>query len=105
MSTCQDIYYDNLFTRMYRYVHVRTHMSMDKNDIVFSMRILSGYRYFGLQYGTQCFCGNSFGRYGRSPNLKDCNKPCPANRNEICGGTWRNSMYDLQPPGECALGV
>ena len=79
---------------------VCTHMYMHENDIVFSMRILSGYRYFGLQYGTQCFCGNSFGRYGRSPNQGECNKPCPANRNEICGGTWRNSVYDTQPPRE-----
>ena len=68
-------------------------------------KTVSAYRYFGLQYGTQCFCGNSFGRYGKSPNQGDCNKPCLANRNEICGGTWRNSVYDLQPPGECVLGV
>ena len=104
MSTCQDIKYLRVCPGMHTCV-VCTHMYMHENDIVFSMQILSGYRYFGLQFGTQCFCSNSFGRYGKSPNQGDCNKPCPANRNEICGGTWRNSMYDLQPPGECALGV
>ena len=28
-----------------------------------SIRNPPGFRYSGLQHGTQCFCGNSFGRY------------------------------------------
>ena len=41
----------------------------------------------------QCFCGNSYGVYGLSAN---CNMQCKGNPNEICGGTWANSVYSTQ---------
>jgi hypothetical protein len=50
----------------------------------------AGYAYAGLQYSAQCFCGNTYGRYGASTA---CTMPCSANTSEICGGTWANSVY------------
>lgn len=52
------------------------------------------YPYFGLQYSSQCFCGNSYGRYGGS-NESDCNYVCTGDSSQICGGYWRNSIYKV----------
>ena len=51
-----------------------------------------GYRYAGVQYSSQCFCGNNYGRYGQATN---CNMQCSGDRSKICGGTWANSIYDV----------
>ena len=51
-----------------------------------------GARYFGLEEGRVCLCGNSYGRYGPAPT-KDCNVPCPGNSSETCGAQWRSSVY------------
>ena len=31
-------------------------------------------------------------RYGKKPD-QDCSYLCPGNKNEKCGGFWRNSIY------------
>ena len=51
-----------------------------------------GFKYAGLQYGVQCFCGNSYGKYGESYS---CDYECSGNQNEICGGYWANSVYSV----------
>jgi hypothetical protein len=48
--------------------------------------------YFSLQYGVECFCGDSYGRLGRAPE-NECNMKCSADARQICGGVWRNSVY------------
>ncbi len=54
-----------------------------------------GYKYAGLQYSIACFCGNSFGRFSKANN---CNMPCSGNKNQICGGSWANSVYKILNP-------
>ena len=44
------------------------------------------------QYSDQCFCGNTYGRYGKSDE-NDCNAHCAGDSTKTCGGTWRNSVY------------
>ena len=39
---------------------------------------------------SQCYCGNSYGRYGSSPS---CTFPCAGNANQLCGNGWVNSVY------------
>jgi hypothetical protein len=51
-----------------------------------------GYKYFGLQDGHACFCGNSYGSMGKGAE-KDCNAACQGNASEVCGGADRNSVY------------
>jgi len=51
-----------------------------------------GYKYFGLQYGKECFCSNKFGKYGKIA-AKKCNKRCPGNIK--CGGKWANSVFQI----------
>merc|ERR1719446_576888 len=52
----------------------------------------AGMKYFGLQYGNQCFCGNSYGKYKKATN---CNMKCK-NGKETCGGTWANSVFQVR---------
>jgi len=51
-----------------------------------------GFRYAATQYGSWCFCGNSYGRSGQADN---CNMKCAGNPAETCGGSWANSVYQL----------
>jgi hypothetical protein len=64
---------------------------MTKNLCVDTCR-RKGFKYAGLQYSQQCFCGNSYGKLGKSDN---CNMPCSGNKGEICGGGWANSVYQI----------
>jgi hypothetical protein len=38
-------------------------------------------------------CGNSFGRSGKANN---CDMRCAGNPDEICGGDWANSVYEIR---------
>jgi len=49
-----------------------------------------GFSIASTQYGSQCFCGNSYGKYGSANN---CNMACAGNGSQICGGTWANSVF------------
>ncbi|CAG2245525.1 unnamed protein product [Mytilus edulis] len=53
-----------------------------------------GYKYVGLQYRVQCFCGNRLEktRYKQKPE-SDCNMRCPGELSRICGSAGRNSVY------------
>ena len=51
-----------------------------------------GYKYAGLQSQNQCFCGDSYGKFGEAPG--ECNKRCIGDKEMICGGTWANSIYE-----------
>ncbi len=55
----------------------------------------SGFEYAGLQYGSQCFCGNSHGRFGRIDS-SSCSMPCSGNSGLMCGGTWANSVFRVR---------
>ena len=57
-----------------------------------------GYKYAGLQSQNQCFCGDSYGKFGEAPG--ECVKRCIGNVEMICGGTWANSIYETGFIGE-----
>ena len=55
----------------------------------------SGYTYAGLEYASQCFCGNDMPAadapvYGQTGN---CVMPCAGNSTQICGGPNALSLY------------
>ena len=56
-----------------------------------------GFKYFAVQYGKNCFCGNKLHSdllgLGKKAPDSDCNMACPGNASETCGGLWRNSLY------------
>ncbi|XP_063415231.1 sialate:O-sulfotransferase 2-like [Mytilus trossulus] len=55
-----------------------------------------GYKYLGLQYANQCFCGNYLNHrvYPQSSELQ-CHMGCTSEPHRMCGGTWRNSVYKV----------
>ena len=52
--------------------------------------VYHGYLYAGTQSSLQCFCGDSYGKYGSAAN---CINPCPGDSVEFCGGEYENSVY------------
>ncbi|KAK8122731.1 hypothetical protein PG984_011401 [Apiospora sp. TS-2023a] len=53
--------------------------------------------YFGLEYGTECYCGGRDAalRFTPAASLNECNKPCPQNASEMCGSDWRLNIYQI----------
>ncbi|HEY3027299.1 MAG TPA: WSC domain-containing protein [Pyrinomonadaceae bacterium] len=49
-----------------------------------------GYAYAATQSSSYCFCGNTYGKYGRADN---CNMKCGGDSGQTCGGTYANSVY------------
>ena len=54
---------------------------------------LNGYKYSGVQYKTQCFCGKEMAERARRLSYRRCNMKCPGNRNRRCGGSWAMNIY------------
>ncbi|XP_076455491.1 uncharacterized protein LOC143290086 [Babylonia areolata] len=54
----------------------------------------AGFRYAGIEYGRECFCGDSLQKHGRAGKESDCSMVCTGDRNSACGGSWRLSVYD-----------
>jgi hypothetical protein len=74
--------------------------------------LCAGYAYFGLQYGSQCFCDNANAMQqtavdadtavtinaqfaGAQAAETECDAPCTGDETTMCGGTWRNSVYRI----------
>lgn len=53
----------------------------------------SGLRYAGLQYYGWCFGGDVLGYVQAAES--ECNTPCTTNSAQICGGSYRNSVYEI----------
>lgn len=51
-----------------------------------------GYPFAALQYGTECRCAESWGRY-RQHDDKDCEYRCANGHDMPCGGYIRNALY------------
>ncbi len=49
------------------------------------------FAYAGLQYRGECWAGNTLGY--KLVSDSDCNMKCSADSSEMCGGSWRNSVY------------
>eukprot|EP00911_Craspedida_sp_UC1_P001765 UC1_evm1s1347 len=65
-------------------------------DIPWCNAACHNYKYFGIQYGgSGCFCGNSFGHYGKPPSPTACNMTCGGGDDGKlpCGGPNLNSVY------------
>lgn len=67
----------------------------------------SGYTYAGLEYSTQCFCGNELASTGEpvAGLLGICGMPCSGDSSEICGGYGALSIYKACGSGACTNAV
>lgn len=52
-----------------------------------------GYQYAGLESWTECYCDSAIQSTGSVAPSTDCNLPCDHNHAEMCGGSWRLSVY------------
>lgn len=53
----------------------------------------NGFKYAGVEYGQECFCGNDILNGAQSAPASECNMPCNANKTETCGGSNRINLY------------
>ncbi|KAK0125522.1 hypothetical protein ONS96_009359 [Cadophora gregata f. sp. sojae] len=79
---------------------IRTLVGMKKSStkdmtLEFCMGNCTGYNYFGVEYGAECYCGNvlSFGSFAATDGR--CKMLCPGNKMEICGGSSGLTLYQL----------
>lgn len=52
-----------------------------------------GYPYSGVQYGKECFCGNSYAASAQIVSDDNCITPCSGDPSQTCGGGWRLALY------------
>jgi len=48
---------------------------------------------WGVEYGGECYCGNSLAQGSFPAFTTDCAMPCPGDTTEVCGGPNRLSLY------------
>lgn len=51
------------------------------------------YKYAGVEYGGECYCGNILGIGANSTLDTDCNMPCKGNSSEYCGAAGNMNLY------------
>lgn len=69
-----------------------------QNDVEQCASECTAFTYFGVEYGAECYCGNSIVGgsalvAGSTPDLTGCNMLCSGNATEYCGGSNRLNMY------------
>ncbi|KAL8989440.1 MAG: hypothetical protein Q9177_001676 [Variospora cf. flavescens] len=53
----------------------------------------SDYQYFGIEYRSECFCGNLIGNNAAKVAETDCTMTCSGNSTQYCGGANRLTVY------------
>ena len=52
------------------------------------------YAFSGVEYGRQCFCGNTPPAQSEVVEDSQCGSKCPADSSSKCGGSWRLNVYE-----------
>lgn len=66
----------------------------------------SGYVYFGVEYGTECYCGNNISKATTESAEDQCNMPCSGSTDSMCGGSDRMSLFksgSARAPSDVAI--
>ena len=61
-----------------------------------------GYMYAGVEYASQCFCGNSIVAGSVSASSSDCSMPCSGDSTQMCGGNNRLNLFLSSNPAPTA---
>ncbi|KAL5594741.1 hypothetical protein BROUX41_001655 [Berkeleyomyces rouxiae] len=59
----------------------------------------SGFKFFGTEYGSECYCGNSFASSSADAALSDCSMTCSGNSSQYCGAGNRLTAYQSPSTG------
>ncbi|KAF7311441.1 Glycoside hydrolase [Mycena kentingensis (nom. inval.)] len=52
-----------------------------------------GYSIAAVEYGNECYCGNSFSSTPPTAAAADCNMKCAGDASQLCGSGWRMQIY------------
>ncbi|CAK7268592.1 hypothetical protein SEPCBS119000_003139 [Sporothrix epigloea] len=63
------------------------------------------YTLFGVEYATQCYCGNTLGAGSVIESPVSCNMACGGSAFELCGGPNRLNVYSVSPASTSAAGA
>lgn len=69
----------------------------DDMDIAKCLTICGAYEYAGVEYGRECWCGNTLGVGAVLTELSQCSMLCAGNKYEYCGAGSRLSLYKKKP--------
>ncbi|KAK4184466.1 WSC domain-containing protein [Podospora australis] len=58
----------------------------------------SKFQLFGVEYGIECYCGNTRAGSSTGAPLSDCSFPCPGNSAQKCGAGDRLNLYQNTNP-------
>lgn len=63
----------------------------------------STFKYFGVEYGHECFCGNEQKATSVAAPIEECSMPCAGDNQEVCGNGNRlnvyvNNLYNMPVP-------
>ncbi|KAG8421748.1 hypothetical protein J3458_003596 [Metarhizium acridum] len=51
------------------------------------------FKYFGTEYGSECYCGSFLADSSKTAPLEECNMPCSGDKYEYCGASSRLELY------------
>ncbi|GJN85986.1 wsc domain-containing protein [Purpureocillium lilacinum] len=51
------------------------------------------FKYFGTEYGSECYCGSYLDETSQTAPLADCAMPCAGDKYQYCGGSSRLELY------------
>ncbi|KAF9492944.1 WSC-domain-containing protein [Pleurotus eryngii] len=73
-------------------------------EFCLATRSMHGFAYAGLEFGDECFCGNTLGSSTKAADSQ-CTMACKGNIKQFCGGPDRLTLYNTgacqeQPPVE-----
>jgi len=85
--------YDDTFPRMF-YTDAMGDEQMTNEKCAISCG-KQKFLYSATQYSKECYCGDEIIEF-RKKTDPECNMPCAGNKNTMCGGFSRNSVYKVK---------
>ncbi|PMD40623.1 WSC-domain-containing protein [Hyaloscypha variabilis F] len=64
----------------------------------------SAFTWWGVEYGGECYCGDSLDLTSLNTTITDCSFSCPGNQYEYCGAGNRLQMYKVAPVSSSVSG-
>ena len=90
----QGCYTDSVYNR------VLTGKSISTNSMTWAScsAFCSGYNYFSVEYGSECYCGNALANPTSAVPASDCNMSCTGDATEACGAGRRMNLFKTTKP-------
>ncbi|EFQ28031.1 WSC domain-containing protein [Colletotrichum graminicola] len=71
----------------------KNYASGDNMTLEYCASFCSDYKYFGTEYGSECYCGDFLAASSSEAPLADCAMTCSGNQYEYCGAGNRLTLY------------